>query len=275
VVLTGLFMKIANLLSHRHCRRLGQPAFCALTVWANSLAYAADMSVSEQETAANTTPAAPAPTTAPSIPIPYLQLPLAFTDFAADFHARELRPQWLTVQVGVLETVFAPPAGKTMFVLPELQQELADNFQPVEISCLVGAKSRFENVTQIDTDPLGHPLGYSLPLGKIVYVLAREEQPAGIRFSFHYYEATQLHWLPNPEKDGWFVPLTQATSMTQDLMVPAEGYVFIFLSNRIGPPHPDSTARPLALYTYLIIHIHRIPQPAQALDAPAAATSSP
>jgi len=222
-----------------------------------------------------TVPTAPTPTT-PAIPVAlHVRLPLTFADFAADFHPQELHPEWLTVQIGTLETVFSPPAGKAMFVLPELPQELADIFQPVEISCLLGAKSRFENLTQIDIDPPGHPLGYAVPLGKLVYVLARNEQHAGISFSFYYYESTQLHWLPDADKDGWFTPVTQATVATQDLMVPADGYVFVYLSNRLGPPRPDSTARPQALFTYLILHVHPVAPPAPALDAPGPATSTP
>jgi hypothetical protein len=206
---------------------------------------------------------------------PHLRLPPAFADFAADYHPEELHPEWLTVQIGTLETVFAPPAGKAMFVLPTLQSELADAFQPVEISCLLGAKSRFENITQIDVDPLGHPLGYSLPLGKVAYVLARAELPQGISFSFYYYESAKLRWVPNPEKAGSFMPVTEAIAEAQNLTVPADGYVFIYLSNRVGPPHPDSTARPVTLYTYVVLHVHPVPQPAPALDAPASATSSP
>ncbi len=226
-------------------------------------------------TSQDTAAAPPAQTAAPVVAAPHLRLPLAFVDFAADYHPQELHPDWLAVQIGTLETVFSPPAGKTMFVLPELQPELADAFQPVEISCLLGAKSRFENLTQIDVDPHGHPLGYSLPLGKLVYVLAREERPEGINFSLHYYEAGQLRWLPDSEKDGWFFPITQATSVTQNFIVPADSYVFIYLSNRAGPPHPGSTAQPVMLYTYLILHVHPMAQPAPALAAPAPPTSIP
>jgi hypothetical protein len=201
---------------------------------------------------------------------------MAFSDFAADYRPQQLHPEWLTVQVGVVETVFAPPQEKALFMLEELPAALADLFQPMEISCLLGAKSRFENVTQIDIDPLGHPLGYTVPLGKIVYVLARAERPEGISFTFHYYEAGQLHWLPNPVKDGWFMPQTQATTVTEDFLVPADRFVCIFLSSRPGRPNPDSTSRPQTLYTYLILHIHPANATNPASDsAPATTTSSP
>jgi len=221
------------------------------------------------------TPSAPTANEVSSPPPPLIQLPLAFADFAADYHPQELHPEWLTVQVATLETVFSPPQDKTTFVLSELPAALTELYQPMEISCLLGAKSRFENVTQIDVDPRGHPLGYSVPLGKLAYVLAREVQPEGINFSLHYYEAGQLRWQANPEKNDWFIPATQATAITQNLLVPIDRYVFFFISSRFGPPRPDSTARPQPLYTYLILHVHPLVPAAPAMDAAGATTSPP
>jgi len=114
-----------------------------------------------------------------------------------------------------------------------------------------------DNFLNLDTDPLGHPLGYSLPLGRIIYFLAREERPAGVFFSVFYYDSSQLNWLPSRDTKGAFVPSMQATVVAQDLTIPVESYAFIYLSSRMGPQRPGSTSRPLPLYTYLVVHLHR------------------
>jgi len=195
-------------------------------------------------------------------------LPLAFDKFAPDFNATTISPPWLTVQVGTLETYFSPPLGKTSFVLDDAtwskRPDLIASYHPIEISCLMGAKARYDNVTMINLDKAGNPLGYTLPVGQILYFLVRGESESGMLYSVHYYDSgPDLHWISNPEKDGAFIPATPGSiRVTQDLGAPLENYTLLYLSQRVGEPRPDSTARTLTLYTYLVIHIHRNSPPA-------------
>ncbi len=209
-----------------------------------------------------TAPAAPAnarPSAASLQPV----LPLDFAAFAPDYHAEAISPPWLNVQVGTLETNYAPPANKNAFVLEEAtwitRPDLQANYHPVEFSCLMGAKSRYENITLINLDKASHPLGYTVALGQTIYFLARGESAQGITYSIHYYDSGKdLIWVPNPENNDAYIPRILPVSVTQDLAAPAESYVFLYINQRIGELHPGSTARPLTMYNYLVIHIHRL-----------------
>lgn len=195
-------------------------------------------------------------------------LPMDFAKFASDYQAKAISPPWLVVQIGTLETYFAPPQDRaSAFVLPDRdfhnQPQFVANYHPIELSCLMGAKAKFENVTLLDLDKAGNPLGFTLPLGQIVYFVARDETEQGLLYSFHYYDSGKsMYWISNPDKDGSYLPVIQSTLITQDMGAPAESYTFITLSQRLGNQRADSTAKPLPLYTYLVIHVHKTPAPA-------------
>ncbi|HVU38918.1 MAG TPA: hypothetical protein VHC95_11335 [Opitutales bacterium] len=217
--------------------------------------------------AAEATPPTPAAAPAPQVTAESLKpaLPMDFDKFAADYQPKSISPPWMVLQIGTLETYFAPPAGKPAFVLPErdFSEQLKASYHPIELNCLMGAKTRFDNVTLLTLDKAGNPLGYTLPLGKIVYFLARNDSDSGIIFSLHYYDSGKdLYWIDNPAKPGAFIPVIRPTSVTQELGAPAESYTFLYLSQRVGQLRPDSTAKPLPLFTYLVIRIHRVPPPA-------------
>jgi hypothetical protein len=232
------------------------------------------------EAAAAPATSAPAEMAAPAPAVPKVTaeslrptLPMDFSKFAADYDAKMISPPWLVVQVGTLETYYAPPSDKKAFVLPERdfrnEPQFLANYHPIELSCLMGAKAKFENVTLLDLDKAGNPLGFTVPLGQIVYFVARDETEKGIIYSLHYYDSGKsMYWVSNPDKDDHFIPVIQPLMVTEDLGAQAENYAFITLSQRIGTQRPDSTAKPLPLYTYLVIRIHKVPAPAAPTGIP-------
>jgi hypothetical protein len=210
---------------------------------------------------AATAPAQPMTTMLPA-PAPSLKptLPIDFADFASDYKPAAMVPEWLNVEVAIMETTAAPLPGMPSGSIPEEKwtQQMAVDFKPISMTCVIGAKTRFDNVMILDADKDGHPLGYSLPLGQIVYFLARGETSDGIYYSVHVYEASEVNWVPNPNNPGSYVPLTRATVVSKDVIARADTYTYFLLSSRVPPPRPDVPIRPATLYTYLIVHIHKL-----------------
>jgi hypothetical protein len=195
--------------------------------------------------------------------LPTPPLPPSFADFAADFKPTELHPRWVIVQVGSVETSAAPPDNQSRyFALPSLPESIRTLYNPIEFSALLSTKSRYEKVTVIDHDVRGNPLKFSLPIGTIVYFLPREETPNGILFSFYYYDATAVQWSENPVGSGKYLPQTTVSIVDPvDFTVPSGSYVFILTSHRSGPSQTGSTARPVPLYTYLILGLREVEPP--------------
>ena len=244
------------------------PKSCALAlVLAFASARAADAPA-----ASDTSAPSPAPATATGnatmAPMPRPRLPLDFADFVSDYKPKDLRQEWLTVEVGELETFNAPPEGMTSFVMPEdiwNRQQLSVTFKPMVLTCVVGSKARFDNLMMLEVDKANNPLGYSLPLGQLVYFLAMREANEGMVFSIHYYHAEEVRWIPNPNVSGSFMPVTSPTILTQDAVMPAEDYAFLYLSQRSGPVIPGAPTPPKTLYRFLVVHIHRLTPPAPPL----------
>ncbi len=213
--------------------------------------------------------AAPA-ATAPAVPTAQSMkptLPLEFSDFATDYQITTISPPWLAVQVGTIETYYAPPSNMASFILgpQDFRRDLAANYNPIEFSCLMGTKSRYENVTLISVDKAGHPLGYTLSFGKVIYFLARGDTPRGIAYSIHYYDSGKdLDWVPNQEKNGYYIPVIHSISVTQNYAAPADNYVFQYLSSRVGTATDKTYAKPMTLYTYLVIHVTPLVPPQSA-----------
>jgi len=250
--------------------RLPQPACTRKMIYSLGALLAATVAAAAAPVATsaptNSTVPAAAPANTPSIAASLKPvLPLDFSAFAPDYQAKAISPPWLTVQVGTLETNYGPPAGKKAFVLDastwDARADLQANFHPIEFTCLMGAKARYDNVTLLDLDKAGHPLGYMVSLGQIVYFVARGETAQGIVYTIHYYDSGKdLAWMPNPdpEKSDTYIPRLRSISVTQDLIAPAESYLFIYLTQRTGPQRPDSTAKPVTLYSFLVVHLHSV-----------------
>ncbi len=183
-----------------------------------------------------------------------------FADFASDYKPAEMHQEWLSVEVGEMESIYKPPPDMTDFSLSEAQwkPENAVDFKPVELMCVMGAKTRSDNVMVLDADKAGHPLGYSLPLGQIIYFLARMETQDGIWFSVHLYDSTEVKWVANPTVPGTFLPVTAATVVTKDAIARAGSYSCFLLSERLAPTRPDVPIKPVTLYKYLVVHISRV-----------------
>lgn len=210
---------------------------------------------------ADDAPANP-PAAAPAVPLKPA-LPLDFADFAADYKPKAIYPAWLNVEVALMETTAAPLPGMATGMIPEDKwtQQMAVDFKPITMTCVIGAKTRFENVMVLEADKGGHPLGYSLPLGQVIYFLARDEEADGIRYSVHIYDAAEVNWVANPKTSGAFIPITQATVVSKDVVARANTYTYFLLSSRVAPSRPDVPVRPATLYKYLIVHIHRLDEP--------------
>jgi len=227
--------------------------------------------------AADAPTAAPTPAASKPDAAPRPKLPLEYADFARDYKAKALQQDWLSVQVGELETFYGPPEGQTSFVLPEKKwtetPEISVNYKPLELVCVTGAKSRFDNLMLLDVDKTGHPLGYSVPLGQLIYFLAREETPDGYYFSLHYYHAEDLNWVKYASNPDMFFPVTDPLTLTQDIIAPPESYVFLLLTTRNGPAIPNTPTPSRTFYKYLVVHIHRLTQPPAPLPSSIAVPS--
>jgi hypothetical protein len=232
-----------------------------LLAGASAPARAADATASPATAAPGATvPSTPAlPTGSPQGPHKPI-LPLDFANFAADYQPVAMRQEWLQVEVGEMESIYKPPLDMTDFSLPAAQwrPENAVDFKPVELTCVMGAKTRSDNVMVLDADKSGHPLGYALPLGQIIYFLARAETPDGIYFTVHYYDSTEVHWVANPDSPGTYLPVTQPTMVTKDAIARADAYSCFLLSERLAPSRPDVPIPPVTLYKYLVVHIHPV-----------------
>ena len=221
--------------------------------------------------AADATPAAPAtaataPATGNATPPtgPRPRLPLDFANFAPDYVPKDLRQDWLSVEIGELETFNGPPPNMPSFVMPaEMwdRQQMSVTFKPIALTCVVGSKARFENLMMIDVDKANNPLGYSLPLGQLVYFLATRETPEGMVFSIHYYHADELRWIPSSGGAGTFLPVTSPIILTQDAVMQVENYAFFYLSQRMTTVVPNTPTPAKALYKFLVVHIHRLSPP--------------
>jgi hypothetical protein len=205
-------------------------------------------------------PTAPAATMAQTAPMPKPELPMDFKDFASDYKSTTLYPEWLNVEVAVMESTAAPLPNMPTGSIPEDKwtQQMEVDFKPITMTCVIGAKTRYDNVMMLDADKAGHPLGYSLPLGQIIYFLARSETPDGIYFSVHVYDASQVNWVANPTSAGAYFPVTKATVVSRDVIARPNTYSYFLLSTRTAPQRPDVPIRPATLYTYLVVHIHRL-----------------
>jgi hypothetical protein len=209
--------------------------------------------------------AAPAATTAPAAATattPRPQLPIDFKDFAADYKPGQLYPEWYNVEIAILETTLKPVEGQIngYFGEKDWPEALAVIFKPVSLMCVVGTKTRYDNVMTFTVDKAGNPLGYELPLGQIIYFLARSTTANGIYFSVHLYDCTDLKWVANPEKPGTFVPVTQATIVSRDVLSKPNTYTYFLLSQHMDTVRPDSPVKPNMVYKYLVVHIHAIEQ---------------
>ncbi len=121
----------------------------------------------------------------------------------------------------------------------------------------MGAKTRYDNLTLFEADKAGNPLGYVLPLGQLVYFLARDDTAEGTVFSIHYYHAEELKWIPNSGAPGTYIPVTSPIVFTKDAVVPAGSYALFYLSQRVGTAVPNTHA-PKVFYKYLVVHIQRV-----------------
>ena len=146
----------------------------------------------------------------------------------------------------------------TIFAVNSLPNAVLSTMRAVEFSSLIGAKSRYENVTMLDHDPHGHALPFTLPMGKIVYFLARDLTSEGLDFDFYYYDSHTLQWILSPVDEGLMLPQPAVIMQKQSLVVPADKYVLMLTTMRAGPPHPGSTARPITLYGYVVLYMHAV-----------------
>jgi len=202
----------------------------------------------------------------PASPTPVL----AFTDFATDYTPKkDLAQRWLSVRAGYVEIDQPPPASPNnstppVFSLPPPPDSILDNIHFIELTSLIGAKNRYENVTMLDHDPQGHALPFALPMGQIIYFLARQDTDNGLDFDFYYYDASSLEWIPSPVDDKLLLPKPTVIMQYQSLNVPADRYVLMPTTEHAAPPHPGSTARPIMLYGYVILVLHYIQGPPSA-----------
>jgi hypothetical protein len=194
--------------------------------------------------------------------LPPPDLPLDFKDFASDFdpQKKEMPQRWLSVKAAFIELGEPPPNGQQVFAVDSLPPVVVDNLKWVTFTTLIGAKSKYENVTVLDHDPHGRALGFSLPLGTTVYYLAREDTPGGLDFSFYYYDARQLSWVSSPVEQDLLLPQPVVIKQKQDLIVPPEKYIMMLTTYRMGPPREGSTARQIPLYGYVVLLVHRLDQ---------------
>jgi len=243
--------------SRRQFRRLLPLPF----VSAFALAVALTTARAADAPAASSAPApAPSASVAQTATAPKPSLPLDFKDFAADYKPTTMYPDWLNVEVAVMESTAAPLPNMPTGSIPEEKwtQQMAVDFKPITMTCVIGAKTRYDNVMMLDVDRAGHPLGYSLPLGQLIYFLARSETPDGIYYSVHVYDAAEVNWVANPNNPGTYFPVTKATVVSRDVIARPNTYSYFLLSTRTAPQRPDVPIRPATLYTYLIVHIHRL-----------------
>jgi hypothetical protein len=196
---------------------------------------------------------------------------LSFNDFAADYSPKkDLSQRWLSVRAGYIEIDQPPPSSPNpasappVFSVPSLPSEILNNIHFVELTSLIGAKNRYENVTMLDHDPHGRALPFTLPMGQIIYFLARQDTDNGLDFDFYYYDASSLEWIPSPVDDKLLLPKPTVIMQYQSLNVPADRYVLMPTTEHAAPPHPGSTARPIMLYGYVILVLHYIQGPPSA-----------
>ncbi len=185
------------------------------------------------------------------------KLPLAFNEFAADFKPKQITPHWLDVMTGFVELEEAPPGGQSVFVVGQLSPQAVSRLHTIEFSALVGAKARYESATIIDHDPLGHALDFTLPLGTVVYYLAREDTPKGLDFSFYYYDASALRWIASPVDRDLLLPFPVVVTQKQELILPADSYLFMLTTMRKGLSPSGGTAE-VPLYGYVVLRVHKL-----------------
>ncbi|HTB62209.1 MAG TPA: hypothetical protein VK737_01365, partial [Opitutales bacterium] len=187
-------------------------------------------------------PASTTPSAASPVDTHRPQLPLDYKDFASDYKPGPLFPEWYTVEIGLIETTLQPMANRPTGAFPEKDwpQALAVVFKPVSLSCVVGAKTRFDNVMNISVDKAGNPLGYELPMGQIIYFLARSVNANGIYFSLHFYDNSDLKWVANPDKPNTFYPITKPTIFSQDVLVAPNSYNYFYLSQHTDTVRSDT-----------------------------------
>jgi hypothetical protein len=200
--------------------------------------------------------------------------PLGFDAFASDYTPKkDLVRRWLDVSVGFTELDQPPPPGpagqppQTIFYVNNLPAEIVANMHFIEFTSLIGAKSRYENVSVIDHDPHGMALPFSLPMGQIIYFLAREDTDQGLAFDFFYYDANSLNWIPSPVDQNLLLPQPTVIRQWQSLVIPADKYILMLTTERAGPPRPGSTARSVVLYGYVVLYMHLVMGPSHAAGA--------
>ncbi len=197
---------------------------------------------------------------------------MSFDSFGTDFQPpKNMSRRWLTVRVGYVELDQPPPTapnsqGTPAFTVVSLPTDVLNRLHFVEFVSLIGSRSRYENVNIVDHDPHGVALPFALPMGRIVYFLARQDTPDGIDFDFYYYDANSLTWNPSPVDFNLLLPQPVVTIEKQSLVVPADRYVMMPTSEHMGPVHPGSTARQVMLYGYVVLNLHFV-------EGPSAATS--
>jgi hypothetical protein len=186
-------------------------------------------------------------------------LPLPFAEFAADFQPKQIIPRWLDVMTGFVELEDAPPPGQNVFVVEQLSPQAVARLHAIEFSALVGMKARYESAIVVDHDPLGHPLDFTLPLGTIVYYIAREDTAKGLDFSFYYYDASALRWIPSPVDRDLLLPFPVVVTQKQELILPADRYLFMLTSMRKGPPLAGGNGvAEVPLYGYVVLRVHKL-----------------
>lgn len=206
---------------------------------------------------------------------------LSFNDFASDYAPKkDLSQRWLSVRAGYVELDQPPPTSQNasappVFSIPALPSEILNNIHFIELTSLIGAKNRYENVTMLDHDPHGRALPFTLPMGQIIYFLARQDTDNGLDFDFYYYDASSLEWVPSPVDDKLLLPRPTVIMQYQSLNVPADRYVLMPTTEHAAPPRPGSTARPIMLYGYVVLILHFIQGPPSSTTAAADAAHNP
>ena len=206
---------------------------------------------------------------------------LSFNDFAADYSPKkDLSQRWLSVRAGYVEIDQPPPPAQNasappVFSVPSLPAEILNNIHFTELTSLIGAKNRYENVTMLDHDPHGRALPFVLPMGQIIYFLARQDTDNGLDFDFYYYDASSLEWIPSPVDDKLLLPKPTVIMQYQSLNVPADRYILMPTTEHAAPPHPGSTARPIMLYGYVVLVLHFIEGPPSVAQVTTSSTPSP
>ena len=202
------------------------------------------------------------PTTS-SAPAPVL----AFSDFAADYTPKkDLSQRWLSVRAGYVEIDQPPPVAPNsttapVFSVTTLPPAILNSIHFIELTSLIGAKNRYENVTMLDHDPHGRALPFVLPMGQIIYFLARQDTDSGLDFDFYYYDASSLEWFPSAVDDKLLLPRPTVISQYQSLNVLPDHYVLMPTTEHEAPPHPGSTAHTITLYGYVVLVVHLIQGP--------------